>query len=67
MAHGTIRAVTLKTIIPLIMKQFQCEENHALKLFYESHTGACYSDDSTGLYGQSAMHIFSLFCEEMGL
>jgi len=65
MLHGTIRAATLKTIIPLIMERFTCGENAALKLFYESHIGACYSDDSTGLYGQSAVHIFSLFCEEM--
>ena len=64
MPHGTIRASTLKTIIPLIMKQFSCDENEALKLFYESHIGECYSDDSTGLYGQSAAYIFSLFCDE---
>jgi len=65
MPHGTIRAATLKTIIPLIMERFGCEENNALKMFYESHTGACYADNSTGLYGQSAVYIFSLFCEEM--
>jgi len=65
MAHGTIRASTLKTIIPLIINRFNCTENEALKLFYESHTGACYSDDTTGLYGQSAMYVFSLLCEEL--
>ena len=65
MSHGTIRAITLKTIIPLIMNQFNCGENDALKMFYESHIGACYADDSTGLYGQSAQYIFSLFCEEI--
>jgi hypothetical protein len=65
MPHGTIRAATLKTIIPLIMERFACEENDALKLFYESHTGKCYADDSTGLYGQSAVYIFSLLCDEM--
>jgi len=65
MPHGTIRAVTLKSVIPLIMKKFNCSENNALKLFYESHTGKCYADDSTGLYGQSAVYVFSLFCEEM--
>ena len=65
MPHGTIRAVTLKTIILLIMERFSCGENKALKLFYESHIGACYADDSTGLYGQSAVYVFSLFCEEM--
>ena len=65
MSHGTIRAATLKTLIPLIIKQFDCGENEAFKMFYNSHTGTCYADNSTGLYGQSAMHIFSLFCDEM--
>jgi len=65
MAHGTIRASTLKTIIPLIMKHYNCTENKAFKMFYESYIGACYSDDSTGLYGQSAYYIFSLFCDEI--
>jgi len=64
MGHGTIRATTLKTIIPLITGRFNCSENEALKMFYESHIGECYSDDSTGLYGQSANYVFSLFCEE---
>jgi nicotinamidase/pyrazinamidase len=34
-------------------------------MFYESRTGKCYADDSTGLYGQSAVYVFSLFCDEM--
>ena len=61
MAHGTIRAATLKTILPLVMERFGCGENAALKMFYESNTGTCYADDSTGLYGQSALYVFSLF------
>jgi len=64
MAHGTIRASTLKTIIPLIMKQYNYSENEAIKFFYESHTGACFCDDSTGLYGQSALYVFSLLNDE---
>jgi hypothetical protein len=63
MPHETIRAVTFKTIIPLIMKHFACEENEAFNLFYESHNGRCYADDSTGLYGQSVVYVFSLFCD----
>jgi len=65
MGHGTIRAATLKTIIPFIMEHFTCGENEALKMFYESHTGKCYAADSTGLYGQSALYVFQLFCDEM--
>ena len=48
------------------MEHFNCDENNALKMFYESHIGSCYADDSTGLYGQSALLVFELFCEEMG-
>jgi len=65
MSHGTIRAATIKTVIPLIMERFNCGENEAFKMFYESHTGKCYADDSTGLYGQSAVHVFSLLCDEI--
>jgi len=66
MPHGTIRAVTLKTVIPLIMERFNCGENEAMKMFYESRVGSCYSDDSTGLYGQSAYYLADLFFEERG-
>jgi len=64
MSNGTIRAATLKTVMQLIMKRFNCTENEALKKFYESHIGICYGDDSTGLYGQSAYYIASLFFDE---
>ena len=64
MAHGTIRAVTLQTILELIIKYYSVDEDIAMKMFYESHIGACYSDDTTGLYGQSALYVFSLFLEE---
>ena len=47
------------------MERFKCGENDALKMFYESHIGKCYADDSTGLYGQSAAYVFSLFCDEI--
>jgi hypothetical protein len=64
MSHGTIRAATLKKIIELITEHLNCSEDEALKKFYESHTGACYADDSTGLYGQSAFYIAGLFFDE---
>ena len=64
MSHGTIRAATLPSIIDLIIKQYNVSEDEAIKMFYESHIGSCYSDDETGLYGQSALYVFSLFLEE---
>jgi hypothetical protein len=64
MPHGTIRAVTLKTIIKLVMERFNCDEDEAIKKFYESHIGACYADDGSGLYGQSAYYVADLFFDE---
>ena len=65
MSHCTIRAATLKKTMQIIMEHFNCTENEALKKFYESHIGACYADDSTGLYGQSAFYIASLYLNEL--
>ena len=64
MPHGTIRAATLPAIIKNISDEFGVLEDEALKMFYESHIGACYADDESGLYGQSALYVFSLFREE---
>ncbi|MCL2088897.1 MAG: DUF3791 domain-containing protein [Oscillospiraceae bacterium] len=64
MPHGTIRAATLPAIVNLIMEKYNTDEDHAMKMFYHSHTGSCYSDDDSGLYGQSALYVFSLFAEE---
>ncbi|MDR2595021.1 MAG: hypothetical protein LBC87_09665 [Fibromonadaceae bacterium] len=64
MSNGTIRAATLTKTMQIIMEHFNCSENEALKKFYESHIGECYADDSTGLYGQSAFYIASLFLNE---
>jgi len=47
------------------MERFNCGENEALKIFYESHIGKCYADDSTGLYSQSAVYVFTLLCDEI--
>jgi len=65
MPHGTIRAATLPAIIRLIADRYGVNENIALKMFYESHIGACYADDESGLYGQSALYVYSLLCEEL--
>jgi len=51
--------------IELFAERKSIPGNEALKLFYESHIGACYCDDSTGLYGQSANYIFSLLRDEI--
>jgi hypothetical protein len=64
MAHGLIRATIIPEIIRLIEKKYSVNENEALDMFYHSAAAASLADDETGLYGQSALYIFSLFTDE---
>ena len=66
MNHATTRATILPEIIKLICEKYGYSEFEALDKFYTSATGASFADDETGLYGQSALYIFGLFCEELG-
>lgn len=65
MKHGTVRAAILPDIILKIMERYQLDEDTALERFYRSSTGESFSDDDTGLYGQSPNYIFGLFVQEM--
>ena len=62
--HATVRAMILPDIIHLLMKNYGWTEEEALNRFYLSATGASFADDDTGLYGQSALYISSLYLEE---
>lgn len=53
MNHATTRATILPEIVRMIQKQYGIGEDDALRMFYESSTGASFADDETGLYGQS--------------
>ena len=46
------------------MKNKGLSENEALKAIYESPIAPLLEDDSMGLYGQSALYIYSLITEE---
>lgn len=65
MAHATIRATILPEIVKLIANDRKVSEKEAMDIFYRSSTGASFSDDETGLYGQSPLYIYGLFTEEM--
>ncbi|NLT08815.1 MAG: hypothetical protein GXY08_04855 [Ruminococcus sp.] len=64
MNHATTRATIIPEIVRLISEKYSISEKEALEKFYTSATGASYADDKTGLYGQSALFVFGLFCEE---
>jgi hypothetical protein len=64
MAHATIKALIIPEVVKLIADKYGVTEQKALDMFYTSATAASLDDDETGLYGQSALYIFSLFEEE---
>ena len=65
MDHSITRETLLPNIIQLIMDYYKLDENQALHSFYTSATGIAFSEDDTGLYGQSALYIFGLYRVEM--
>lgn len=65
MEHSTARATILPEIISLIITECGLNEVEALDAFYWSATGAAFSDDNSGLYGQSPNYIFGLYMQEM--
>ncbi len=64
MAHNIVRTVILPDVINKIQEKYNVDENIALEMFYTSHIGKLFSEDESGLYGQSPNYIFSLFVED---
>ena len=64
MGNCLIRATIIPEIIRLISTEYGVSEDNALDMFYKSATMASLYDDETGLYGQSALYVFSEFLNE---
>ncbi|MBQ7265747.1 MAG: hypothetical protein IJS61_06580 [Firmicutes bacterium] len=64
MDRATTGAIIVPETVNLISKKYRISEMEALDKFYTSAAGACFADDEMGLYGQSALYIFGLFCAE---
>ena len=64
MEHALARATLLPEILKLISEKYNISVFEALDRFYTSAAGSSFADDETGLYGQSALFNFGLFCEE---
>ena len=64
MSHATVRATNIPEIVKLICKNMQMSESEALDALYSSSTGKSYANDETGLYGQSVLYVYGLFCTE---
>ncbi len=65
MGHATIKATIIPEIINMISQKWNVSQEKALDMFYSSKTAENLSDEETGLYGQSALFIFGLYCQEV--
>lgn len=58
--HHLIKTILIPQIVELLMKNKNLSENEALSVFYHSEVAKLLEDDSMGLYGQSALYLYSL-------
>ena len=64
MDHSSVRAIVAAEVIRLIAQKYKISLEQAMDNFYRSQIGAAFSEDETGLYGQSALFIFDLYQRE---
>lgn len=64
MGRALYNATVIPEIIRLISERFGVDESQAMNDFYASDTAKALNDQNTGLYGQSALFVFSMYLEE---
>ena len=64
MSRNLFNATVIPEVVHHIADAYQISEAEALDFFYRSDTAKALNDPETGLYGQSALFIFSIFLEE---
>ena len=64
MAHTLSKSILISQVTELIAKQYKIKIDDARDLFYQSKVVEMLNDDETGLYGESALYLFSLFQNE---
>ncbi len=58
--HHLVKTILIPQIAELLMKNKNVTENEALRIIYNSPVAEFLEDDSMGLYGQSALYLYSL-------
>ncbi len=66
MSKAVYNATIIPEIVKLISDKYDLSEQEAMDAFYKSDTAKALNDHETGLYGQSALFIFSQFVMEKG-
>lgn len=64
MPKALYNATIIPEIVRLISEKYNLSEQEALDAFYGSETEKALNDLETGLYGQSALFIFSQYLEK---
>lgn len=64
MGRSLYNATIIPEVVKLISEKFKLDETDAMDAFYHSETAKSLNDPETGLYGQSALYIFSVYLEE---
>lgn len=64
MSKALYNATIIPEIIKLIVEKYNLSEQEAMDAFYKSETAKALNDPETGLYGQSALFIFSQYVME---
>ena len=64
MEHVLSKTILISQTIELIAKKYKISIEEARDSFYKSNVMEMLDDDETGLYGESALYLLSLFERE---
>jgi len=64
MEHVLAKTILISQTIELIAKEHKLSIEEARDIFYKSNIIKMLDDDETGLYGESALYLLSLFDKE---
>lgn len=62
--HHLVKTILIPQVAELLMKDKGLSEDEALNAIYTSPIAPLLEDDSMGLYGQSALYIYSLISSQ---
>lgn len=65
MGHVLSKTILISQTIELIAKKYKLSIEEARDRFYKSNVIELLDDDETGLYGESALYLLSLFEEQI--
>ena len=64
MGHTLSKTILISQVVELIAKKYKISIDEARDAFYKSSVIEMLDDDETGLYGESALYLLSLFEQE---